>query len=223
MRKIEVITVLLIFIVASVFIVLIPYAAIAGDHLHQHNCNADEILRFNGIEWECSTDYDTLYGLSCVSGQVAKWNGSEWVCADDEDTDTDTLSSLECDDGQVAKWNDTDSEWQCADDNETASSITTAEQLRIIRGNVDADGTILEGLGFTVDRLTGTDPTGQYIITFDAPFSDNPTPLITSAMLYRIPSVVSLGTGGFIVIFYQSTPATPKIDSSFYFMVVGPQ
>lgn len=202
---------------------LIPYAAIAGDHLHKHNCNADEILRFNGIKWECSTDYDTLYGLSCDSGQVAKWDGSEWVCADDEDTNTDRLSSLECDDDQVAKWNDDASEWQCGDDSEGTPSIETSEQLRIIRGNVDADGTILEGVGFTVDRPTGTDPTGQYIITFDAPFSDNPTPLITSARLYRIPSVISLGTGGFIVIFYPATLATLKIDSSFYFMVVGPQ
>lgn len=192
MEKIKNSRIILISILLPVFIALIPYAAIAGDHLHKHSCNTDEILRFNGTDWECSTDYDTLYDLACASGQVAKWN-------------------------------DATSEWQCADENGTTSSITTEEGLRIVRGNVDADGTILEGVGFTVDRLTGTDPTGQYIVTFDAPFSDNPTPLVTSARLYRIASVVSIGTGGFVVIFYQATSATPKIDSSFYFVAVGPQ
>ncbi len=213
MEKRNVIRIILVLIVAPVFIVLIVSTAIAGDHLHKHDCNEDEILRFNGKKWECSTDYDALYDLDCSSDQVAKWDGSEWVCAEDNDTDTDTLGSLACGDGQVAKWNNTDQIWECADE---------IEQLRIISGNVDASGNILKGLGFSVDRPTGN-PTGIYQITFDTPFSDTPTPVVTSARLYRVPSVVTVGSGGFVVIFYRSSGATPKVDSGFYFTVIGPQ
>jgi hypothetical protein len=224
MRKIEVISILLIFIVASVFIVLIPYAAIAGDHLHKHSCNADEILRFNGMDWECSTDYDTLYALSCDSGQVAKWDGSEWVCADDEDTNTDTLISLDCSDGEIAKWKETTQMWECAEDKESTASLTTIEQLRMIRGTVDSDGTILAGQGFSVDWKN----VGGYTITVGPPPPDFdaqiPTIVVTPYDIAPTSASVSAytDTGKFNVHMW-SVVGGDKINSAFNFILVWPQ
>lgn len=62
------------------------------------------------------------------------------------------------------------------DGNITANNIAqTEEQLRMIRGTVKADGSKLEGSGFTVTR----DRTGVYDVTFSTAFTDRPTVVVS--------------------------------------------
>ena len=53
--------------------------------------------------------------------------------------------------------------------------IQTAEKLRTIRGTVKADGSKLEGAGFSVSRPH----TGTYDVTFSSAFSDRPTVVVS--------------------------------------------
>ena len=56
---------------------------------------------------------------------------------------------------------------------------TGDENLRIIRGTVKSDGTILAGGGFTVSKVAGV--TGLYQITFTTAFTGTPTVTTTTA------------------------------------------
>jgi hypothetical protein len=51
------------------------------------------------------------------------------------------------------------------------------ENLRIVRGTIKADGTILRGSGFTVSRAGAG--TGDYRISFTTPFASSPTVTVT--------------------------------------------
>ncbi len=90
----------------------------SGTTLGDLSCTIDQIARFDGTNWVCSTDTDTVGALNCSSGQVAKFNGSNWACGFDvdTDTDTDTLGDLSCSTGQVAKFNGIN--WACGADDD---------------------------------------------------------------------------------------------------------
>lgn len=79
-------TAILALILTVTVAMLIPAAAIAGDHLHKHDCPDGQILKSEGGEWVCSddndTNTDTLADLGCGADQIAKHNGSGWECID---------------------------------------------------------------------------------------------------------------------------------------------
>jgi hypothetical protein len=52
------------------------------------------------------------------------------------------------------------------------------ENLRIVRGTVQANGTIAVGIGFSVSSVSPIGP-GLYDITFDQPFSARPSASVT--------------------------------------------
>jgi hypothetical protein len=63
--------------------------------------------------------------------------------------------------------------------------VTEEANLRIIRGTVHSNGTVLTGNGtFTVARVDGQ--TGLYHITFTTPFSGTPTVTTTATGRYGV-------------------------------------
>jgi len=90
------------------------------------SCELWQVPKWDGSEWICFWDTDTLLGLSCAAGEVAKWGGSNWNCDLDIDTDTTYsasspislvgttlgLDSTGCDPGTVMKWSG--DAWICA-------------------------------------------------------------------------------------------------------------
>lgn len=90
------------------------------------------------------------------------------------------------------------------------------EPLRIIRGVVAGNGSVLSGAGFGVAHTPGT---GSYAITFSTPFGANPTVTATAVdVLARAggslsPSAVTIGTVDF---------AGNAQDDGFQFIAVGP-
>lgn len=95
------------------------------------------------------------------------------------------------------------------------------ENLRIIRGIVSANGTIIGGSGFTVSR-TGA---GQYTITFTTPFPSPPAVTATTNFNGSASSVIQTnGVTGSSAAFYISTNSTPvNADDAFHFIAVGPR
>ncbi len=87
---------------------------VAGDNhtLAGMVCALDEILKWDGSTWVCSSipNTDTLTGLNCVVGEVPKWNGTVWSCAND--ANTDLLSNLLCAAGEIVQWNGLN--WVCS-------------------------------------------------------------------------------------------------------------
>lgn len=84
------ITVILVLAVAAFLVAFIPKHTVAknnaddkGARIGKLDCASGEIAKFNGSEWVCSVDEDTLAELDCGDGQVAKFNDSsgEWECA----------------------------------------------------------------------------------------------------------------------------------------------
>lgn len=100
------------------------------------------------------------------------------------------------------------------------------ENLRILRGTVEYDGTVLRGSGFTAQRLDE----GKYRVTFTTPFAGVPTVTATStrhagdfqvafaALDEFAPASVSQVT----LVFY-ACPADEYRDSEFTFIAVGPR
>ena len=80
--------IILTLMLAATLALLIPNAAIAGDHLHKHDCSDGQVLKSQGGEWVCrndnGTNTDTFADLGCATDEIAKFNGSEWECAADE-------------------------------------------------------------------------------------------------------------------------------------------
>ncbi len=111
---------------------------------------------------------DSFASLSCTTNQIPKFDGSTWICSTDENTDT-TLdeaavdgfaanngyltsetdpsvnalgkASLACSDGEIARWNTANSTWLCtADVGAFADQGTVAEYTGGIRfGNFSAN------------------------------------------------------------------------------------
>ena len=98
------------------------------------------------------------------------------------------------------------------------------ESLRIVRGMVDADGTILRGSGFTVIRTT----IGDYQIVFSNPFSGPPVLTVSQERTGTFPFFVQADevTASSAKVFVQVVAANftfPRIDSPFHFIAIGPR
>ena len=88
------------------------------------------------------------------------------------------------------------------------------ENLRIVRGNLNANGTTSKGGGFSVTHPT----TGDYIITFTPAFSDVPTVTATaSGQQTRIASV----SASSVIILTQNNNSV-LADDLLYFVAMGP-
>ena len=92
-----------------------------------------------------------------------------------------------------------------------------SENLRIVRGYVQNNGTVLTGVGFTVSHVA----TGGYMLTFNPPFSD--TPVMTASVhsgAVRIATVAP--TSGTTAYVYTWTTGGAS-DEYFYFIAIGSQ
>jgi len=92
------------------------------------------------------------------------------------------------------------------------------EKLRIIRGEVDKDGNIFLGSGFTAERLG----IGEYRISFNIPFTG--TPIITAALVSSLNGAITVrplnSKFAFIYTFDQDTSRGSR---DFNFIAVGPR
>jgi hypothetical protein len=86
---------------------------------------------------------------------------------------------------------------------------------RIVRGAIYGDGSIAAGTGFTVNHLG----TGDYVITYDAPFPADPIVMITPAAGGVLASVAGGGTGAASEIF-STDLALLAVDIDFLFVAV---
>lgn len=132
---------------ASLLVTGLVHPAFAADKAKQQtlggtHCAVGEVLKYDGDQWACATDSDTLTteidwssitnrpaglddgdddtdtlsALACAEGQTAKSDGAgTWHCAEDDtgSGDGDVLASLGCQAGDVAQFNGTD--WECSD------------------------------------------------------------------------------------------------------------
>jgi hypothetical protein len=94
------------------------------------------------------------------------------------------------------------------------------EGLRMMRGIIDAAGTVLQGVGFTAAR-TGI---GTYRITFNIGFTGLPSSTAT-AMWTSSPRSCSIGNGSTQNVVYVTTRdnAGNYVDCGFHFTVIGPR
>ncbi len=92
-----------------------------------------------------------------------------------------------------------------------------AENLRIIRGGVNLDGSIFTGTGFTVTRTS----TGTYRIDFAQAFSGYHTTTATALALF--PVVVTQGGSTFGVAILRFWNNGSPIDCPFDFISIGPR
>jgi hypothetical protein len=96
------------------------------------------------------------------------------------------------------------------------------ENLRIIRGVVDANGGIIVGSGFTVSHPS----LGKYTITFDTPFAGLPS---ITATVQRQKFVTAFSDGVFKthanleLLFPVTHNSATKDDSAFHFIAIGPR
>jgi hypothetical protein len=96
------------------------------------------------------------------------------------------------------------------------------EILRMVRGSFNADGTIVAGSGFSVERI----PPGQYLITFHTPFSGTPTVTATTGYgqsYFAIQvQIADLSSGGCDL---RSTPSDhgPYTNRPVHFIAIGPR
>jgi len=94
------------------------------------------------------------------------------------------------------------------------------ENLRIIRGDIRGDnGTIREGSGFTFERQD----VGDYVVTFNTAFSDNPT--VTATAITNGPNinVIVVGLGPGVVQFRAFNASGALTDSNVHFIAIGPR
>lgn len=96
-------------------------------------------------------------------------------------------------------------------------AASSTENLRIVRGTINGNGTIAWGAGFSVSHTPGS---GGYAITFSPPFSGSPSVTVTAvdygarAGSVLNSSTVTVGT----VNFGTGAP----VDDTFSFIAVGP-
>jgi len=93
------------------------------------------------------------------------------------------------------------------------------ENLRILRGRINAAGGITTGTGFTVSK-TGT---GAYTVTFTTAFSGEPTITATPQVaLARIATCTSVFAGSAQFRTFVATSGA-AIDQDFHFIAIGPR
>jgi hypothetical protein len=97
------------------------------------------------------------------------------------------------------------------------------ENLRIIRGRVRADGTIMGGLGFDVERLG----LGKFRIQFHSPFASSPAVTATTDSVFNASiDPITLGSGRvdiWLSWIDLDAGGDRLIDRDFHFIAVGPR
>ncbi|KGE89269.1 MAG: hypothetical protein ACE362_26435 [Phaeodactylibacter xiamenensis] len=93
------------------------------------------------------------------------------------------------------------------------------EKLRIIRGSVNANGTIEIGSGFTVNLNSNT---GVYTITFNSAFSSRPVVTVSGAAPLNLPAVDFMTPNSFRVQNWQPNVGWGG-QAPFFFIAVGPR
>ena len=102
----------------------------------------------------------------------------------------------------------------------TTPLLATAgvENLRVIRGTINADGTIARGTGFTVTKGT----TGYYTINFSTAFKTVPDVVATTVGLGWVASRDTLAVGRARVML-MDVPSLAMINAEFSFIAIGPR
>lgn len=115
----------------------------------------------------------------------------------------------------------TGTEWRA-----TEVAISSAEQLRFVRGNVNANGTIAQGAGFTVTKLTSS----RYQIDFTTSFGGLPSVTFTTGDLAALNSyednfanIIFLSNSRVVIVTADNTGENAREDSWFSFIAVGPE
>jgi len=94
------------------------------------------------------------------------------------------------------------------------------ENLRILRGTINGDGSIASGSGFTVSRLG----TGSYQINYTTAFSDYTSVSATPWGPLGAPRIATLSVSyGTLCQLVISTPAGALVDAAFDFIAIGPR
>lgn len=98
------------------------------------------------------------------------------------------------------------------------------ENLRLVRGDVRGDGTILRGAGFTCRKVNA----GAYEITFTPPFSGPPTVTLTTPFTGSAPARVAhynsnSVTPRSVIVITQTPPGELPTDTDFSMCVIGPR
>ncbi len=203
--------------------VILQAQAMASDYtltLPVDDGTSGQVLSTDGsgnLSWAEDGGASQLNDLSDVSisspseGDVMYYNGSNWIkLAAGSDGQVLTLS------GGVPTW---------ATLGGGSGGIASDESgLKIIRGTVNANGTIASGSGFTVTK----NGTGDYTINFSSAFSGTPTAVVTpvdnslETCMVDIVYVHSMSTSGFDLIMgdWQNVVF---YDLDFTFIVIGPE
>ena len=102
------------------------------------------------------------------------------------------------------------------------SGPSSEESLRIIRGSLNADGSIAAGSGFTITKAGA----GRYDITFNTPFSGTPTITatykVTNTVTSRMAMVTNVGSTSARVV-VTNAGGTSSVDGDCCFIVIGPR
>ncbi|SEC00189.1 hypothetical protein SAMN04489761_2218 [Tenacibaculum sp. MAR_2009_124] len=100
------------------------------------------------------------------------------------------------------------------------------EDLKLIRGNVNANGTIAQGTGFTVTKLTSS----RYQIDFSNPFTGVPSVTFTPGDLNalnnyedNVVNIIFLSNSRVVVVTHDNEGENVREDSWFSFIAVGPR
>ena len=100
---------------------------------------------------------------------------------------------------------------------------SSGENLRIVRGTIDGNGSILQGSEFTATRLSE----GQYTIQFTQPFASAPsvtvTPYADANFGWRYGTITNGGPTASQFTVYVNEEGGPGTDSDFAFCAIGPR
>jgi hypothetical protein len=94
------------------------------------------------------------------------------------------------------------------------------ENLRVIRGKVNSNGSTLAGTGFTAVRTS----VGHYTVTFNTPFAGTMTMVASPELVAGRPILMidTVNSGEMNVIIYNVN-IDEDMDSAFHFIAIGPR
>lgn len=161
------------------------------------------------------------------------WNAGDIMYFDG--TSVTNIDTSAWNDGDVLIWNGTSIVNYSANDSggtTNAYPVTSPEPVRILRGDVNDDGTAGHGNLYGGDTLwtSANTGTGLFSVSFGYAFPEVPS--VTLAVAFNVPSqrsrVISFtsppATGGFAVAiqeFNETTQQFDYIDVAFHFQVIG--
>ena len=100
--------------------------------------------------------------------------------------------------------------------------IVVQPEYRVVHGVVAANGTVSRGTGFTVGHLAP----GGYGVTFDLPFSEAPTVVVTAepdpSEKLLVAGVTNVTTDDFDVQIANTNYLPVLMDAEFHFVAIGP-